>query len=67
MFGKDGQKGGHELTVTAQLTLSFSVDDKTTSMPSFVQPESEQECLLGMNLIPKLGIKLLHNNGEPVQ
>ena len=66
LFGKDGQKGGHELTVTAQLTLSFSVDGKTASVPTFVQPESEQECLLGMNLIPKLGIKLVHNNGEPV-
>jgi hypothetical protein len=29
-----------------------------------VQPDSEQTCLLGMNAIPELGIKLLCSNGE---
>ena len=28
-----------------------------------VQPQSEQECLLGMNAIPKLGLQLLRLDG----
>lgn len=30
------------------------MDDKSVSVPVFVQPESEQACLLGMNAIPLL-------------
>ena len=32
----------------------------------FVQPNSEQKCLLGMNAIPFLGISVLRANGEPL-
>ena len=64
LFGKGGQKGGHKLVITAQLNLTFSVDGKSVSIPTFVQPESKQGCLLGMNVIPQLGIKLVRGNGE---
>lgn len=64
LFGKDGQKGGHELVITAQLNLTFSVDGRSVNIPTFIQPESEQGCLLGMNVIPQLGIKLVRDNGE---
>ena len=33
----------------------------------FVQPESEQDCLLGMNTLPRLGIKVHRANGEPLR
>ena len=32
----------------------------------FVQPDSEQPCLLGMNALPSLAISVLRRNGEPV-
>ena len=66
LYGKDGRKGGRELTITAQLPLSFSVDGKSVHVPVFVQPDSEQPCLLGMNAISSLGMHVLRANGEPI-
>ena len=66
LYGKDGRKGGRELTITAQLPLSFSVDGKSVHVPVFMQPDSEQPCLLGMNAISSLGMHVLRANGEPV-
>lgn len=55
LYGKDGQSGKGELNITAQVTLSVAADGKTVNVPVFVQSDSQQSCLLGMNAIPKLG------------
>lgn len=66
LFGKDGQKGGNELCITAQVSLSIQLKSRTVTVPVFVQPDSEQRCLLGMNAIPLLGIEVRHHDGEPI-
>ena len=35
-------------------------------MPVFVQPESEQACLLGMNVLPALGLTICRAGGRPL-
>ena len=42
-------KSGNPILITAQVPLTLSVEGKVTSVPVFVQPDSEQECLLGSN------------------
>ena len=42
LYGKDGQKGGHELCITAQVSLPFQLRDKLVTVPVFVQPASTQ-------------------------
>ena len=64
LYGKDGAKGGMELPVTAQVLLTFKVNNKSVSVPVLVQPNSEQACLLGWNAIPLFGIKLVYSNGK---
>ena len=59
LYGKDGPKGGKELTITAQISLTFVNGNKSVSVPVFIQPDSEQACLLGVNVIPALGLKCL--------
>ena len=67
LYGKDGPGGGRQLTITAQLQLTFTVDDESVNVLVFVQPDSEQPCLLGMNAIPSLGITVLRRNGMLLQ
>ena len=57
LFGKDGHQGGKKLVITAQIPLNFTLGNKSVSVPVFVQPASEQACLLGINAIPLLGIR----------
>ena len=64
LYGKDGVGGGRELVVTAQLTIPIEADGESACVPVFVQPESSQACLLGMNALPALGFTLLRANGE---
>jgi hypothetical protein len=64
--GKDGLGGGRQLTITAQLPLTFTVDGESVNVLAFVQPDSEQPCLLGMNAISSLGITALQRSGEPI-
>ena len=59
-------KGGDSIPVTDQVTLRIIVDDKSTTVPAFVQPDSEQECRLGSNVLPALGISVLRANGQPL-
>lgn len=40
------------------------MDCKSTTVPVFVQPDSEQECLLGSNVLPVLGISVVRANGQ---
>ena len=66
LYGKDGEKGGKELLITAQVPLLLSLGDKSVSVPAFVQPDSDQACLLGINAIPLIGISVLQSDGKPV-
>ena len=60
-------KGGNLLDITARVNLTITVDDYTVTVPVFVQPDSAQECLLGMNVLPQLGIKIHRANGKSLQ
>lgn len=66
LFGKDGQRGGHELVITAQVDLILTADGVSVVVPVFVQPDSTQECLLGMNAAPLLGLTFLDGKGQPL-
>ena len=66
LYGKDGRKGGQELLIIAQVPLVLSHGTKHVSVPVFVQPNSSQACLLGINAIPLLGLSILQGDGTPV-
>ena len=42
------------------------MEGESVNVLVFVQPDSEQPCLLGMNAIPSLGITVLRHTGEPI-
>ena len=65
-FGKDGVKGGQELMITAQLSVNLALDENSVRAPVFVAAARQysQPCLLGMNVIPYLGIRVTRANGE---
>ena len=67
LYGKDGRNGNKELNVTAQVNQTLASVGKATTIPVFVQPDSEQPCLLGMNAAPALGLKFLRSGGQPLQ
>ena len=52
------------MLITAQLDVTFMLDCEYVHAPVFVQPGSSQACLLEMNVIPSLGIKVARANGE---
>lgn len=56
-------KGGKALYITAQVPFVFSLGRYSVTVPTFIQPDSEQACLLGMNAIPLLGIEVKHGSG----
>lgn len=64
LIGKDGVECGQQLHITAQLGVTLSLDGECVHAPVFVQPNSSQPCLLGMNVIPGLGIKVMRASGE---
>ena len=66
LYGKDGQRGNRPLNITAQVTLNLSADGTSVSVPVFVQPDSEQPCLLGTNAALSLGLKFLRADGRPL-
>ena len=57
-------KGGHPIGVSDQVTFTLAVDGRSTTVPVFVQPDSEQECLLGSNVLPALGLSVVRANGQ---
>ena len=59
-------KGGNPIQMTAQVPITISVDGKVTSVPVFIQPNSEQDCLLGSYVLPALGISVVRANGHPL-
>ena len=67
LFGKDGRAGSHELNITALVTLTVEADGVSIPVVLFVQPDSSQPCLLGMNAAPALGLKFLNAKGQPLR
>ena len=67
LYGKDGPKGGPALLVTAETNLTLMADGKTVFVPVFIQPDSSQSCLLGMNAAQPLGLLFLDGTGKPLR
>ncbi len=67
MYGKDGAAGQHELNVTAQVTLQVEASGISIPTVFFVQPDSSQDCLVGMNAALALGLSFLDCNGKPLR
>ena len=67
LYGKDCGGEKRELDITAEVSLTIESDGKAVTAPVFVQPDSEQPCLLGMNIAPALGLKFLDANGLPLK
>jgi hypothetical protein len=67
LFGKDGKTGNHEIKVTAQVILQVETDGVSVPVLLFIQPDSCQPCLLGMNTTPALGLKFLSTRGQPLR
>ena len=63
LFGKDGSGGGRELTITAQVQLSFTVDDESVNVVTFAQPA----LLAGHECSTLLGLSVVRRNGEVVE
>ena len=59
--------GGEQLIITAQTKLTMEADDRSAVVPVFVQPYSNQACLLGSNVLMHLGVKVQRANGDPVK
>lgn len=62
LYGRGGQCGS-ELQITVEVPFQVSLDDHTAIAHVFVQPNSDIPCLLGMNVIPSLGIQVVRANG----
>ena len=45
----------------------MEVDGKSVRVPVFVQPHSDQKCLLGMNACPALGVSFTDGKGAPLK
>ena len=65
LYGRGGRDSS-ELCVTTQTELQLSVDGITVIAPVFIQPSSSIPCLLGMNVLPELGVRIVRANGQPL-
>ena len=54
------------LDITAQVMLTVETDNRCVTVPVFIQPNSEQLCLLGRNAATILGLKFLNPNRKPL-
>ena len=59
-------KSGASLEITARVDLTISADGQTAKVPVFIQPCSEQNCLLGSNVLSLLGVTVQRANGEVI-
>ena len=66
MSGRSGSSSQELLLITAEVSLSFCLDGRSTTALSFVQPDSDITCLIGMKVIPYLGTRILRVSGEPI-
>ena len=60
-------KGGEEIVISAQTTLAVEADGCCVPVPLFVQPVSTQACLLGSNVLSRLGVQIQRARGEPLK
>ena len=58
LFGKDGHGGRWELLISAQLQVSIEADGESAIVTVFVKSDSEQQCLLSMNVLPALDLTI---------
>lgn len=65
LSGRSGSSS-QEVLITAEVSLSFCLDGRSTTTLSFVQPDSDITCLIGMKVIPYLGTRILLVSGEPI-
>ena len=63
LYGKGGRDSS-ELCITAQTDLQLSVDGLMVTAPVFIQPSSGVPCLLGTNVLPQLGVRVVRANGQ---
>ena len=66
MYGKGGKDDACQLNLTAEVLLTIEANGHQVNAPVFVQPGSEQLCLLGTNVTLPLKLKFLKLNGEPL-
>ena len=66
LYGKGGPSE-RELDITAQVELTLAADGRKVTVPVFIQPNSEQACLLGTNALFALRVSVSRANGEPLK
>ena len=66
LYVQDRGQGEKKLVITAQVSLVLSFRDRSDQVPVFVQLDSDQPCLLGINVISLLGINILQDGGKLV-
>ena len=66
LYGKDSKVPGKEFLITTETTLIICADGRSIQVPVFVQPFSKQDCLLGMNAAPSLGLQFLDSRNHPL-
>ena len=64
LWGKDGK---YQLNITAKVTLTMEAGGRAVKVPVFIQPDSQQPCLLGMNAAPALGIAFFDARGTALR
>ena len=57
---------GHPINDNVTAQVQFTLDGRSTTVPVFVQPDSKQECLLGSNVLPSIGITVMCASGNPL-
>ena len=60
LYGKGGKDDTSQLNITAETLLTIEADGHQVNTPVFVQPGSEQLCLLGTNVTLPLKLKFLN-------
>ena len=65
LYGRSGSDSS-ELTISAEVQFELSLDDHCVKVPVFIQPGSGIPCLLGMNVLPHLGVQFLRGDGMPL-
>ena len=55
------------MNISAEALLTTEADGTQLQTPVFIQPDSDQPCLLGMNAAPSLNLQFLRANGQPLK
>ena len=72
LCGNDSPKGGNQVQITAQVDLCLLMNGETIAVPTFVLPDSTQDCLLGngtnaCQYSDPLGFKFCDGKGKPLR